>query len=155
MKITEREPFALWQKDGAIAVIARDGTALDVADLAPFANLPFVVGDEANLHAEEFAALAEAFGDQRAQVKAGVYVAGRRWNVRLASGLDIKLPREQPLNAVRRIVELHRSARILDKDLATLDLRQPGRLVARLTNEASDDRLELKKGKPAGKGGAV
>jgi cell division protein FtsQ len=155
VKITEREPFALWQKDGGISVIARDGTVLDLADLTQFGNLPFVVGDEANLHAEEYAALADAFGGERAKVKAGVYVAGRRWNVKLASGLDIKLPRDQALGAVRKIVELHRTARILDKDLASLDLREPGRLVARLTVEASDDRLEAKKAKPAGKGGAV
>ena len=155
VKITEREPFALWQKEGSISVISRDGTVLDLADLTQFANLPFVVGGEANLHAEEYTALMDAFGGQRAQVKAGVYVAGRRWNLKMASGLDIKLPMEQPLNAVRKIVELHRTARILDKDLASLDLREPGRLAARLTIEASDDRLEAKKVKPAGKGGAV
>lgn len=155
IKLTEREPFALWQKDGIISVIARDGTVLDPADPAQFTALPFVVGEDANLHVEDYAALADSFGGLRAQVKAGVYVAGRRWNLRMASGLDIKLPTEQALKAVQKLVELQRTARILDKDLASLDLRQPGRIVARLTIEASDDRLEARKPKSAGRGGAV
>lgn len=155
LKITEREPFALWQKDGKIVVIARDGTVLDPADPEQFGNLPFVVGEDANLHAEDYAALVDSFGDLRGQVKAGVFVAGRRWNLRLASGLDIKLPNEQPLKAVQKIIELNRLARILDKDINSIDLRQPGRIVARLTMEAADARSEARRPKSAGRGGAV
>ena len=155
LKITEREPYALWQRDGNIVVIARDGTTLDPADPQQFSGLPFVVGDDANMHAEEYATLVDSFGDLKGQVKAGVYVASRRWNLHLASGLDIKLPFDQPLKAVQKIIDLNKTARILDKDLASLDLRQPGRVVARLTAEASDGRFEARRVKGAGKGGAV
>ena len=154
LKITEREPFALWQMDGKITVIARDGTVLDPADPEKFTELPFVVGADANLHVEAFAALLDAMGDVRGKVKAGVYVAGRRWNLRLASGMDVKLPTENPQKAAQKLAQLQRTSRILDKDIAAIDLRQPGRLVARLTIEAADARAEAQKTKGT-KAGAV
>src|SRR5262249_32172669 len=42
--INEREPFALWQKQGRIALIAEDGTVLENYVPQRFALLPRVVG---------------------------------------------------------------------------------------------------------------
>ena len=153
VKITEREPFALWQRDGQISVIARDGTVLDPADPEHFATLPFVVGEEANLHAEAYAALVDSMGDLGAKVKAGVWIAGRRWNFHMAGGIDVKLPYDQPQKALRTLTDLQRTARILDKDLMFIDLRQPGRVAARLTVDAMDARDAQKHS--TARGGAV
>lgn len=155
LTLTEREPFALWQKDGVLTVIARDGTVLDPADPAHFPNLPLVVGEAANIHVESFAAMLESLGDLRAKVQAGVFVAGRRWNIHLASGLDIKMPEDEPLKAVLKLVQMQQTSRILDKDIVAVDLRQGGRVVIRLTADAADARAEALKGRSGTKGGAV
>ena len=42
--VTEREAFALWQKDGKVSVIADDGTVVEPFVGARFAKLPLVVG---------------------------------------------------------------------------------------------------------------
>ena len=42
--IIERKPFALWQKDGAVSLIAADGTVLEHYVPPRFAALPLVVG---------------------------------------------------------------------------------------------------------------
>src|SRR5262249_36168296 len=57
IEIRERKPFALWQKDGRIALIAVDGVVLENNVRARFADLPRVVGKGAEQSAQDFLAL--------------------------------------------------------------------------------------------------
>jgi cell division protein FtsQ len=59
---TEREPYALWQKNGELFVIAADGTVIDRMRDARFADLPLVVGEQANARTKDYLALLEAAG---------------------------------------------------------------------------------------------
>ena len=45
--IRERVPYALWQKDGNVLVIAEDGTAIEQLSDPRFLRLPHVVGPDA------------------------------------------------------------------------------------------------------------
>ncbi len=47
IEIKERKPFALWQKDGRVSLIAADGTVLEPFVPQRFAALPQVVGEGA------------------------------------------------------------------------------------------------------------
>lgn len=151
IEITERAPFALWQKDGAIMAISADGTAIEELHDARFAGLPFVVGGGANLRIAEFQKIVEAGGDLRTRVRAGVLVGERRWNIKMMNGLDVLLPAKQPELAFSEFARLSRDARIADKDLISVDLRVPGRIFARMTEEAAAARAETQvKKKPKG-----
>ena len=145
--VEERQPFALWQKDGEIAVISADGTAIDQMRDDRFAGLPFVVGEGANLRIGEFAGLLEASGDLRSKIRAGVLVSGRRWTLKMANGVDVKLPERGPLQAVAALAQMQREARVLDKDVVSLDFRMPGRMIARLTSDAAAARADLQAAK--------
>ncbi len=150
LEITEREPFALWQKDGAVMVISADGTAIEEVRDARFAELPFVVGAGANSRVAEFQKIVESAGDLRGKVRAGVLVSERRWNIRMTSGLDVKLPEKQPELAFASFARLARDSRLLDKDLISVDFRVPGRMYARMSEEPAAARAEAlsrKKGK--------
>ena len=138
--IEERQPFALWQRDGRIAVVSADGTPIDEMRDARFAELPFVVGEGANLRAAEYAGLLEAAGELRPRIRAGVMVSGRRWDLKMDNGLDVKLPEREPGAAVAALAQLERDSRVLEKDVVFLDFRTPGRMVARLTEEGADTR---------------
>jgi cell division protein FtsQ len=74
----------------------------------------------------------------RPRVEAGVLVGQRRWNLRLRSGADIKLPEDNPQAAVAELLTLQRQSRILEKDALALDFRVPGRVFARLTDDAAN-----------------
>ncbi len=152
IEVEERQPSALWQTDGAVHVVAADGTALDDMRDRRFASLPLVVGDGANLRLPEYLALLDAAGDLRDRIRAGVYVSGRRWNLKMADGVDVLLPERNPAAAVTRLVNLQPGARILDKAVLSIDLRQSDRMVARLTEDAAAERAELiaRKAKPKG-----
>jgi cell division protein FtsQ len=145
IEITERRPFALWQKDGVVALISADGTVLDeVRDAldAGDADLPFVVGDGANTRVGEFMQLVAAAADIGPRIRAGVLVSGRRWDLKMDSGLEVILPEADPVAAVTQFARLAHDDQLLDKDLISVDLRIPGRLVARISEEAAAARAQ-------------
>ena len=68
--IVEREPFALWQKDGRVGVIAGDGTVLEPYVVRRYVGLPLVVGTGADTRAKDFLALLDRHPELRANVRA-------------------------------------------------------------------------------------
>lgn len=151
--LTEREPNALWQLNGELFVIAADGTVIDLMQDERFVNLPLLVGERANLRSKEYLALLDAAGPLRNRIRAGTLVSGRRWNLKMDNGMDIRLPELGAVDAVARLAKLEREQKILEKDVLAIDLRIPDRVVVRLTEEAASARAEALKKKPMrGKG---
>jgi cell division protein FtsQ len=147
--IVERTPVALWQKDGDVHMIAADGAVIGDMRGDRFASLPFVVGDGANQRLGEFTALLDASAELRPKIVAGVLIGERHWNLKMKSGLEVKLPESNPLAAMATLVSLQRQSRILDRDLLTLDLRVAGKVFARLSEEAAAARAKGPKPKKA------
>jgi cell division protein FtsQ len=136
--IVERTPFGVWQKDGDVRAIGPDGAPIDEVRDGRYADLPFVVGEGANERVSEFVALLDAMDELKPRVEAGVLVGERRWNLRLKSGVDVKLPETDPQAAVATLLRLERQSRILERDILAVDLRVPGRAFLRLSEEAAD-----------------
>lgn len=133
--IEERQPQALWQRDGRVYIISSDGTAIDELRDERHLGLPFVVGDGAEKRLLEYTSLRALLGEFGSRIKAGVFVAGRRWNLETTNGISIKLPERDPVTAMETLQRLQRESRIFDKDILSIDLRAPGRVVVRLTEE--------------------
>jgi len=159
IEIRERLPFALWQKDGQVALIAADGTVLQDAVPARFAELPLVVGKGAEQSAQDFLTLVARYPLIAKLNEASVLVAERRWNLHLKSGLEVLLPEAGAEDALRTLVDLDRSKKLLSRDITTVDLRLPDRVIVRQSDGAAAAREQALKDaekarKPkAGKGG--
>lgn len=153
--VTERTPYALWQLDGEVSVIAADGTVIDQMRDQRFTKLPFVVGEGANERVPEFLKLLEAAGDLKSRVSAGVLVGQRRWNFKLNNGVDVRLPESDPEAAVAKLAVLARDNKLPDKDVIAIDMRMPGRITVRLSEDAAAQRLEARSKKARPKGGAA
>ena len=69
-------------------------------------------------------------------------VSGRRWDLKMDSGLEVMLPEADPVAAVTQFARLAHDDQLLDKDLISIDLRIPGRLVARISEEAAAARAQ-------------
>jgi cell division protein FtsQ len=138
--LVEREPYALWQKDGKVSIVAADGAPIDELTDSRFIGLPFVVGDHANEHLPEFNALLTAAGELRPKIRAGVFVSDRRWDLAMTNGVIVKLPELNAQAAVETLLKLQRQDRVLDRAALSLDLRVPGRMFVRLTEEAAEAR---------------
>ena len=151
--LVEREPYALWQVKGDLFVIAADGTVIDKMDDGRFAHLPLVVGADANNRARDYIALKAQAGPLAERIRAATLVSGRRWTLKLDNGVDVRLPESAPAEALKRLVALESDFRLLDKDLLAIDLREPDRVVMRLTEEGASARADQHKAKTKKKGG--
>jgi cell division protein FtsQ len=151
--VTERQAFALWQKDGRVGVIAADGTVLEPFVEARYVRLPLVVGRGAERKAKDFLAILDRYPDIRAQLRASIMVADRRWNLRLKNGIDVRLPETNVEQALDRLVALDRDKKILSRDILAIDLRLSDRVTVRLSDAAAAAREEALKDKKKKKGG--
>jgi cell division protein FtsQ len=151
--VTERQAFALWQKDGRVSVIADDGTVLEPFVEDRYLTLPLVVGPGAARAAKDFLAIIDRFPDLRAQLRASILVADRRWNLRLANGIDVRLPETNVALALDKLIALDREKKLLSRDITTVDLRLADRVTVRLSDAAAQARDEAFAGKKKKKGG--
>lgn len=131
LRLDERRPLALWQHKGRFALIDHQGEVIIEDGLERFADLPLVVGEDAPGHASDLLDILESQPRLMTLVKAAVRVGGRRWNVRLDNGIDVRLPEEDPGAAWARLAEYQRTHRVLARDITVLDLRLPDRLIVR------------------------
>jgi cell division protein FtsQ len=138
--ITERRAFALWQRNGQVNVIADDGTVLQPFVEDRYRGLPLVVGGGAERRAKDFIGLLDRYPEIRSALRASVLVAERRWNLRLANGMDIRLPDGDLQAALDRLVKLDRDKKLLSRDITSIDLRLPDRVTVRLSDAAAQAR---------------
>ncbi len=143
--LVEREGHALWQNHGEFFVVAADGAVIDRYRGNRFNELPIVVGEGAAKRAVEILARIDEVPELKPHIRAAVLVSGRRWSLKLANGVDVKLPEGDEGQALRRLAWMIRDQKILDKDVLAIDLRLPDRAVLRLTEEAAAARADMLK----------
>ncbi len=143
--VTERHAFALWQREGRVKVISRDGVVVEPFVAPHVAHLPLVVGKGANEKAAEFLALMDRFPELQPQIRAYVLVADRRWNFRMRNGIDVRLPETEPEKAIETLLDLDREKKLLSRDITAIDLRIGDRVTVRLSDQAAAARAEALK----------
>ena len=151
VRMIERKPLALWQHGGRIELIDREGGVIPVTRLDQFARLPMVVGDGAATHAAEFIDMLASEPDLAARTTAAIRVADRRWDLRIDNAIEVLLPAEDTAGAWSRLASLERSNAILKREVQTIDMRLPDRLVLRVTPEAAKESPVARKGRAAAK----
>ena len=151
VRLVERKPLALWQHGGKIELIDREGDVIPVVQLGQFASLPMVVGEGAARHAAELLHLLASEPELAARVTAAIRVGNRRWNLRIDNAIDVLLPADEAANAWSQLARLERSNAILKRDLQSIDIRLPDRLVLRVSPEIPKAAPIPKKGRPPAK----
>ena len=136
IEVTEREAFALWQRDGKLAIVSRDGTVLEEVTDRP-EKLPLVVGSGAAKAAHDFLTVLDRFPAIKAEVYGVVYVAERRWNLRMTNGMDVRLPEQNLIVAFEALIKLSTDQKIFSRDVEMIDLRIPGQVVVRMSDAAA------------------
>ena len=131
VSIVEREPLALWQKNEKLHLIDAEGAVILDDGLEPYSDLLVVVGDGAEMQASALIAMIGTEPTLMTQVKAATWVGGRRWNLHLKGGIDVRLPEDDAQGAWTRLAAYHRNHRVLDKNVTVLDLRIPDRLIVK------------------------
>ena len=133
VRLEERAPMALWQRDGKLTLVDRDGAIIPGADPARFGQLPQIIGEGAPANAPAILAITAAEPDLRARVAAMSFVGGRRWTVIFDNGAEVQLPEQDVGRAWAKFAAMERTQNVLAHDVANIDLRLPDRTVVRLS----------------------
>ena len=126
-----------WQLGQRLSVIDREGVVIVKDNVGSFADRPLVVGEGAERRAAEILDLVASEPAISKAVDAAVLVSGRRWNLRLKGGIEVRLPEEGMDAAWHRLARMERETRLLNKAITAIDLRQPDRVIVGLTPEAA------------------
>ncbi len=129
--VKEREPLALWQLEGQLALIDTEGETILQKGLEAYSKLLLVVGDGAPKEAADLIATLSTQPALMAHVRAATWVGGRRWNVHLKGGIDVRLPEDEAAGAWQRLARYQREHDVLKRNVRVLDLRLPDRLIVR------------------------
>ena len=137
VRLVEREPMAILQRNGVFMPIDHDGVVIAGVDPAPFTALPVVIGEDVTLHVGDFLRLLGHEPELRQRVRAVTLVGHRRWDVRLDNQIDIQLPETDPLEAWSQLAALEREHGVLQRDVILVDMRVRGQLVVRVAPDAA------------------
>src|SRR5690606_24225538 len=133
VRIEEREPMALWQNGGAFTLVDHSGFELPTEVPGAWPELPLIVGPDAPMAAPELLALLAERPILADRVQALVRVGGRRWDLHLEPSIVVKLPQDGLAAALDALVHLQEESRILDREVASLDLRIADRVAIQAT----------------------
>ncbi|MFO1241703.1 MAG: FtsQ-type POTRA domain-containing protein [Rickettsiales bacterium] len=121
--LVERMPMAVWQYQGALHVIDRDGVELKEENPAHYSHLLVVVGKQAPEKFEELLSVLNKQPELAANVIAAIRVGERRWDLKMKQGTKVMLPEEHPEKAWQYLADLEKSRQILSDNLRQIDLR--------------------------------
>lgn len=127
--IKERIPIALLQTPNGHELIDQTGTIVDGADPTEFSHLTVVTGKGAAAKASLILEVLKTEPELFAEVWALTFQSGRRWDVHLRNGIEIRLPEDDPRTAWSRLAIYDHNKQIIGRDLAVIDMRTPEQLI--------------------------
>ena len=132
IRVTEKEPIALWQNNQKYLPLDESGHPIKDSQ-TPLPPLLLVVGSDAPTHTLDLIQALSAYPKIQEKVRSAVRVGNRRWNLVLneVDGLIVKLPESHISEALSRLSDQIETG-LLKKDLASIDMRHPDRLIVTL-----------------------
>ena len=130
-----RRPLALWQSEGVWHVVDQVGKPMDGEDPAEYVELPRVVGPAGGYAAPELLEQLKLHPQIADQLEVAMRVGGRRWDLRLDSGLEIALPEDAHVDvALLAVYELDEATGVLaeNSEVKRIDARDPERFAVGL-----------------------
>jgi len=143
--IREHDAAAVWQTGGKLYLVTDSGEIITDRGLEKFGHLPLVVGLGANENLTSLLAMKHKYPDLFADVKSAVWVGRRRWDLNLHNGIKIKLPEKGPELAWDHLYDYQSKQKILNKEILSVDLRQHGKTILRLTKKEAERRRLMNK----------
>lgn len=129
IELVERQPFAIWQRDGSYYVIDRTGTAMSMNPGALASRLPLVSGEGAQKAAYELVNLMESYPGLESKLQGAARVGGRRWNLYFPNNVKVLMPESDANDALAWVERMDREQGLLEKGIVSIDLRVAGEAV--------------------------
>lgn len=134
--VTERVPVARWRVDGVTYLIDRTGARI-AANGDRYPALPLVVGDEAGDDAMVMISAIDRFPALSKGLVALSRIADRRWDMIYETGLRVQLPEQGVAQALTQLATLEGKFDLLGRDVTQIDLRVPGVVAVKPSEDAA------------------
>lgn len=136
--VVERQPVAVWQHEGNLALIDVTGAVLEQIDATKMPDLPLVVGPRANMQTANLTALMDVAPALKPVLAGATWVGNRRWDLRFQSGETLSLPEgaQQAAAALVNFTRMDGINRLLGRGIVRFDMRDPDKFVLRLPKDA-------------------
>ena len=105
--ITEYNPFAIWQDGDKKYLTDKGGNLIPYEDLEEFKDMLILSGVDANINARSLLNIFASDPELSANVYSATWVSNRRWDIRFANGLLIKLPEANISSAWQRLIKIY------------------------------------------------
>jgi cell division protein FtsQ len=130
--LKERRAVAIWQNGAEFTLIDRDGRTVRASRMPPGAEtLLLLGGGGAPEHVGELLLLLAYEPAVARDLRAAVWVGQRRWNLILNNGVEIWLPEEDAVAALKQLAKLDEQHKLLSREFGVVDLRLPDKLYLR------------------------
>ena len=130
VQIVETTPYALWQNEGQLHLIAETGALIEpvsATESVP-SGLRTYIGIDAPAEAQGIESIVSPFDEIWPRVDTLVHFPSGRWDLHLKNNAIVKLPARDLERAVQRLAKLDRETFILSRDVGIIDLRLSDRI---------------------------
>lgn len=131
IRVTEREPAAVWHRGGQAYLIDSGGRVLAAVESGVMGHLPRLSGEGAPRDVGQLFALLQQFPDVAGFVVASERVGERRWTLKLVGGGAVHLPAGQEASALQAFLSQDRALDLIQRGASIIDLRARGRIAVR------------------------
>jgi cell division protein FtsQ len=135
IRISEKEPVALWQNQGKTYLVDRGGELVETKEPHQYKELLLITGHQAPRYVGQLIALLEKFPEIHSRVTAATHLRSTRWDIRLGE-VDVKLPEKEAESALEYLLDLEKHHHLMEREIMTIDMRLPEQLILRLLPEA-------------------
>ena len=134
VEIIEREPVAVWQREGKLSLIDKTGFPLEEIEKEEIPDLPVVVGKKANRKVQQLSKLLDVAPALRPMVTGATWIGNRRWNLEFESGETLALPEGEKTaaEALLNFARMDGVNRLLGRGVVHFDLRDTERAYLRM-----------------------
>jgi len=137
VRVTEREPAALWRHADGLEIVDATGHRIAFIDRRHGRpDLPLITGAGADGAVPEALALTDAAAPVAPRLQALTRRGERRWDMVLDRGQVIKLPEDGAVSALERVLAMDDARDVLARDVTVVDMRLPERPTVRLGEDA-------------------
>jgi cell division protein FtsQ len=143
--VVMRVPVLVWRSDKGLVLLDANGQKSgQLVSRLGRTDLPLITGAGVQDHSKEALEIFKKLLPISGRVRGLMRVGERRWDVVLDRNQVLKLPEDQPIAALGRILALHRVQDILNRDITVVDVRDGRKPILRLSEPALDGLKKLR-----------
>lgn len=123
IRIVERVPMFLWQKEGKLYVVDSSGTTIGRENVDSFSDLIILIGEDAPNFAPDLLSIVSKDKSLFPLISSIIRIGNRRWDIRLYNDVEIKLPEHKVVEAWQKLSDMNQENKALLNNVKIVDLR--------------------------------